>query len=146
VDYDGVRAIVYSPRSGDDTVRRLEKLVRSHVRNAGSRERHVVQAAVRKVKEHIEGCYQREVPLDELAALAAMNKFLLLRAFAREVGYPPHSYQLLVRVFHARRLLSLGQTAAEVATAVGFSDQSHLIRQFKRIEGMTPSEYVRRNR
>ncbi len=146
LDDGSVAAMVYSPRPRDGTMTRLEKLVRSHLRNQSSRERRRLQAAVRRVKEHIDTCYQREVSLDELAALVATNRFLLLRAFAREVGYPPHAYQLLVRVFHARRLLSLGQTAASVAAAVGFSDQSHLIRHFKRIEGMTPAEYVRRYR
>jgi AraC-like DNA-binding protein len=32
-----------------------------------------------------------------------------------------------------------------VAQAVGFADQSHLIRHFRRLEGMTPAEYVRRS-
>src|SRR5262249_3822810 len=88
----------------------------------------------------------RDIPLDELAALAAMDKFRLLRAFSAEVGFPPHAYQLLVRIYHARRLLSAGESAAKVAVQVGFSDQSHLIRQFRRVEGMTPAAYLRGQR
>jgi AraC-like DNA-binding protein len=47
-----------------------------------------------------------------------------------------------VRVFHARQLLSAGHRAARVALAVGFTDQSHLIRQFRRVEGMTPAAFM----
>jgi AraC-like DNA-binding protein len=37
-----------------------------------------------------------------------------------------------------------GKSAAEVALAVGFNDQSHLIRHFRRLEGNTPAEFLRR--
>ncbi|WP_241777546.1 helix-turn-helix domain-containing protein, partial [Streptomyces sp. CT34] len=43
-----------------------------------------------------------------------------------------------------RRLLLDGRPPAEVATAVGFHDQSHLTRHFKRHLGITPGRYARR--
>jgi len=139
----GMRARFYLPRSRDGTRGRVAELLDLHRRNARNGRRRAVRETVRKVKDHIDRCYAREIPLDELAALADLDKFRLLRAFASEVGFPPHAYQLLVRIFHARRLLSAGEGAAEVALTVGFTDQSHLIRQFRRVEGMTPAAYLR---
>jgi len=138
------RGRFYLPRSRDGTRGRFAQLLDLHRRDSRNGRQRVLRETVRKVKEHIDRAYARAIPLDELAALADMDKFRLLRAFASEVGFPPHSYQLLVRIFHARRMLSAGDSAAHVALAVGFTDQSHLIRQFRRVEGMTPAAYQRR--
>jgi AraC-like DNA-binding protein len=54
-----------------------------------------------------------------------------------------HQYLVEVRVYSAHALLASGAerpTLAEVAAAVGFSDQSYLTRQFKRILGTTPKK------
>ena len=63
------------------------------------------------------------------------------RVFHDEVGLPPHAYLTQVRVNRARRLLSQGWPITEVAFEVGFVDQSHLNKRFKRITGMTPGQY-----
>jgi len=138
------RGRFYVPRSRDGTRGRLAQLLDLHRRDGRNGRQRVLRETVRKVKEHIDRAYARAIPLDELAALADMDKFRLLRAFSSEVGFPPHAYQLLVRIFHARRMLSADDSAAHVALAVGFTDQSHLIRQFRRVEGMTPAAYQRR--
>ena len=138
------RGRFYVPRSRDGTRGRLAQLLDLHRRDSRNGRQRVLRETVRKVKEHIDRAYARAIPLDELAALADMDKFRLLRAFSSEVGFPPHAYQLLVRIFHARRMLSADDSAAHVALAVGFTDQSHLIRQFRRVEGMTPAAYQRR--
>lgn len=140
----GFSVRLYLPLGGAGTDARMQRLLRMHRRDVRSRKGREIRAAVRKAKDQIDTDYSRDLPLEDLAALAGMNKYLFLRAFASETGYPPHAYQLLVRIFHARRLLALGQGAAEVALTVGFTDQSHLIRHFRRLEGMTPAQFVRR--
>ena len=142
----GIRARFYVPRARDGTRGRVAQLLRLCRLDASNGRRRAHQEVVRLVKDHVNACYARDIPLDELAALAGMDKFRLLRVFSAEVGFPPHAYQLLVRVNHARRLLSAGDNAAKVAVQVGFSDQSHLIRQFRRVEGMTPAAYLRGQR
>ncbi|WP_394824846.1 helix-turn-helix domain-containing protein [Pendulispora albinea] len=135
---------IYVPE--ESTRRRVQALLHRHRRDAAAKKKAGQYAVVRTIKEHLDACYREEVPLDELAALAGMKKFAMVRAFTAEVGFPPHSYQTLLRVHHARRLLLAGQSAGATATAVGFVDQSHLTRHFKRIEGITPGEYSRRTR
>jgi len=64
-------------------------------------------------------------------------------AFRGETGLPPHAYLNQLRVRLARRLLDRGVTPAEVAAAVGFADQAHLTRHFKRVVGVPPGSYQR---
>ncbi|MVA76272.1 helix-turn-helix domain-containing protein [Auraticoccus sp. F435] len=67
----------------------------------------------------------------------------LVRAFTREYGIPPHRYLTGRRLDRARRLLLAGEPAAEVAVAVGFHDQAHLTRHFRRLLGVPPGRFAR---
>jgi AraC-like DNA-binding protein len=81
--------------------------------------------------------------LEELAAEVGSAPFPLLRAFRSAYGLPPHAYLNQVRVQHARTLLAEGTPPAPAAAAVGFTDQPHLPRHFKRHLGVTPGAYRR---
>lgn len=83
------------------------------------------------------------VTLGDLAALAGVSRFQLLRGFSREVGTTPHAYLIQRRVRLARQLLAAGCGPAEAAAAAGFADQSHLTRAFVRQLGVTPARYRR---
>ena len=81
--------------------------------------------------------------LETLAKRVGLSRFQALRVFRQRYGLPPHSYQLCLRISHARGLLREGLPAADVATRCGFADQSHFTRHFKRINAITPVQYAR---
>ncbi|OKK22838.1 AraC family transcriptional regulator [Streptomyces sp. CB00455] len=81
--------------------------------------------------------------LEQLAAELGTSPFALLRAFRDRYGMPPHTWLTDARVRRARRLLGAGTPPAEVAVAVGFTDQPHLNRHFTRIVGVPPGAYRR---
>lgn len=83
------------------------------------------------------------VTLREASRSLHVNPTYLVRAFSREFGIGPHQHLISRRVDLARRLLRDGLPAGEVAAAVGFYDQSHLNRHFKRILGFSPGQYGR---
>ena len=83
-----------------------------------------------------------DIDLDTLARKAGLSRFQALRAFKRRYGLPPHAYQLCLRVSLARGLLVDGAPPADVAVQCGFVDQSHFTRHFKRIVGVTPTQYA----
>ena len=99
--------------------------------------------AVERARAYLRERFSEAVSLQELSAVSGLSRFHLVHAFTREVGLAPHAYQIHVRVERARALLRAGMPAVEVAAHVGFSDQSHLTRHFKRITHVTPSEYAR---
>lgn len=81
--------------------------------------------------------------LPEAAASLGAHPTHLVRAFSREFGIPPHRYLTGRRLDRARRRLLAGERAADVAAAVGFHDQAHLTRHFRRLLGVAPGEYAR---
>src|SRR5262245_43845754 len=96
-----------------------------------------VAEAVRYIQDN----YPREVTLSDIAAAVHLSPFHLTRLFKQALGVSPHQYLIQVRVNSARSLLTAGsgeRSLAEVASAVGFADQSHLTRHFKRLLGVTP--------
>ncbi len=67
----------------------------------------------------------------------------LVRTFTRQFGLSPHAYLIGRRIEAARRLMLQGAAVADVATAVGFCDQAHLTRHFKKHTATTPASYAR---
>ena len=101
------------------------------------------QSAVSRAKDYLRAQFREAVTLDELAAMSGLSRFHLAHAFTAQVGLAPHAYQLHVRIEHARNLIQNGASAVNAAAQVGFSDQSHFTRHFKRIMHVTPGEYSR---
>jgi AraC-like DNA-binding protein len=99
--------------------------------------------AVGRTREYLAAHFASNPCLDDLAAAAQVNKFVLVRHFRRTLGTTPHAYLTLLRLDFARALLARGASIAEVAVSAGFSDQAHLGRFFKRLYGVTPAAYVR---
>ncbi len=79
--------------------------------------------------------------LEELAAAVNLSPFHFARVFRRATGMPPHTWLMQQRIARARALLQDGCLPLEVATQLGFADQSHLSRQFKQVYGVGPGAY-----
>ncbi|WP_371101661.1 AraC family ligand binding domain-containing protein [Streptomyces sp. PU_AKi4] len=79
--------------------------------------------------------------LADLAADLGLSRYQLLRAFRTTMGVPPYAWLAQYRVTRARALLDAGARPAEVAGLVGFADQAHLTRWFRRVLGVTPAAY-----
>ncbi|QJB58404.1 AraC family transcriptional regulator [Pseudodesulfovibrio sp. zrk46] len=97
--------------------------------------------AVNRAREVIQDRFQEDVSLTELAGLAGLSPFHLVRVFEKHMGVTPHSYFTQVRVERARDRLLGSDRLADIAVDCGFSDQAHLTRLFKRQVGVTPGKY-----
>jgi len=81
--------------------------------------------------------------LDELAALAQLGKYQLMRRFTRAFGMPPHAWLQQQRVARAQGVIRAGASLAQAAADAGFADQSHMTRAFTRQFGFTPGAWQR---
>jgi AraC-like DNA-binding protein len=99
--------------------------------------------AIERALVHLGQHYDEQVRLHELAEVAGIDKFHLVRRFAATLGVTPHRYQLLLRVSRAKAMLREGLCVTQIAHGVGFADHSHMDRSFRVLMGMTPTEYRR---
>ena len=104
------------------------------------------EPALEALRSHLAAHAQDRVSLEDMALMARMGKFRLVRAFARLTGATPYRYLESARVNRAQELLAQGLPPAEAALESGFADQSHLSRAFRTRLGVTPGAYRRRPR
>ena len=98
---------------------------------------------VDEIRKHPE----KDYPIDELARLAALSPTALLQRFKRLTGFPPHAFVLACRIENAKRELEAESLPiAAIADRLGFPSSQHFATSFKRIVGVSPSEWrVRKN-
>lgn len=120
----------------------LSTVVRRHASNsAQGLQLGAERAAIRQACDYIHAHYDENIALSDLAQVVGFSPYYLSRVFKQEMGLPPHKYLTMVRVNRARHLLSAGIDIAVVAAMVGFVDQSHLSRWFKRVVGVPPGQF-----
>lgn len=119
----------------------LLPLAHRHGRAGGPAATTPPDPGIARIRDLLHAHCDRDFRLDDLAAEAGRSRFQVSRAFAAAYGLPPHAWLTRRRLEAARALLLGGEPAASVAAAVGFVDQSHLIRRFKASYGITPGEF-----
>ncbi|MCY1279876.1 HTH-type transcriptional activator RhaS [compost metagenome] len=97
-----------------------------------------------RARDYLHAHLHQDLGLDDLARAVGVDRFRLSRAFKAAFGLAPHAYLIQLRLAKARRLLASGDSPAQVAATLGFADQSHLGRWFRRAYRMTPADYRKR--
>jgi AraC family transcriptional regulator len=105
----------------------------------GGLPRRRLRAALEYIEEHLD----TEIALEDLSAVVHLSAYHFARLFKASTGLPPHQYVITRRVERAKRLLRGGDdlSLAQVAARVGFWDQGHFTRHFKRLVGVTPGRF-----
>ncbi len=98
---------------------------------------------IRRVREYLHDHHARRITIAELAQVAGLSPYHLIRLFHARTGLPPYMYLEHVRIERAKALLKEGVSLANTAARTGFGDQSHFTRRFKRVTGVPPGRYAR---
>jgi AraC family transcriptional regulator len=97
-----------------------------------------------RVVERLSDPLSEDPDLAELAAVAGVHPFHMLRTFRRFHRCTPGEFRRAVRLERAAALLAgTGRALVEVALETGFADQSHFTRRFRRAYGVTPAGFRR---
>jgi AraC family transcriptional regulator len=97
---------------------------------------------LRLAKDYLEDNFNRNVGLEEVANLTGLSRSWFARGFRGSTGIAPYSFILQIRVRKAKEFLLDQKTPiATIATLVGFADQSHFTKIFRRYAGATPREW-----
>ena len=104
----------------------------------GQLPRHKLQ----RVTDYINAYLDRDLSLKELSSLVQMSPHYFSQLFKSSTGTTPHQYVIRCRIDRAKKLIVQNKLPlAEIATKVGFADQSHLHRHFKKLVGVTPRTF-----
>ena len=99
--------------------------------------------AAERAREFIHSALGRSITLDEMADHAGRDRWALSRDFRLLFGTSPYRYLTMRRLDLVRHLLAQGQPLVDAAMTAGFTDQSHMTRQFRSTYGMPPSRWVK---
>ena len=102
------------------------------------------RSALRRVKDFVNDNLSTDLGLAEMAGVANLSRYHFSRQFKRSTGLSPHQYVIWRRVERARELLlNTDLPVGDVASAVGFTHQSHLAHHVRRHFGVPPTSLRR---
>lgn len=94
--------------------------------------------------DYIEAHCCETIRLHDLASRLGLSETYFSHAFKASTGVPPLRWQMEARIAKVKELLAEPHASlTEIALATGFFDQAHLTRSFKRLVGLTPSQWKR---
>ncbi|MDP0499902.1 MAG: AraC family transcriptional regulator [Verrucomicrobiota bacterium JB022] len=141
-----------SPKASALAVKSLAQLIAVHLaRNYAEVVSHSAHSLsslpgykLRQVTDWIDQHFDQDFDLGRLATLAGLSEFYFHRLFKSAMGMTPYAYQTEVRMKQARRLLrETRHSISAVALDVGYANPSHFANVFRRVVGLSPSEYRR---
>jgi AraC-like DNA-binding protein len=100
------------------------------------------QSLAWQLRAFLDGRSTTKVTLADAARLLDRTVPHLVRSFTRQFGITPYAYVTGARIEQARKRLLRGEPPAQVALDVGFHDQAHFTRHFKRHVSVPPAQYA----
>lgn len=92
---------------------------------------------------YIQSHLEEDLTLDNLSNQFFINKYYLSHLFKETTGFTLSEFIISNRIREARHLLKIRNSVQEVGEMVGFNNNSHFIRTFKRLVGMSPKQYAK---
>lgn len=97
------------------------------------------------VKDFIDANYRQDLRLKDIASIGLLSENHLLRNFSRFFGVTPFQYISQKRIREAQKLLLESENAIKnIATELGYTSVNNFSTYFKRITGLSPSEFRKR--
>ncbi|MBW4084304.1 response regulator transcription factor [Paenibacillus sp. S150] len=104
-----------------------------------------MEVLMKRILDLIHRHYSENLKLDTLADVFTYSSAYLGKLFRNSTGLPFNSYLDRVRMEKAKELLGQGCKVHQAASGAGFSDVDYFREKFKRLEGISPSDYRRKN-
>ncbi len=122
----------------------LDQLVQSSANRQEGRERRLRDFYIKEALVFIDRNYQRDISIEEIAAVCGLNRSYFGKVFRDAVGESPQAYLLHYRMARAAQLLKeTRMSIGEIAAQVNYPNQLHFSRAFKSVHGVPPREYRR---
>jgi AraC family transcriptional regulator len=102
---------------------------------------------LRRSIEYLDDKYAEDISLSVFARNCCLSQSQFARAFRTSTGVPPYRWALNARIRRAQELLANNDLSISViAVQVGFADQSHFTKAFRRLSGVSPGSLAPRSK
>ena len=99
------------------------------------------------VMNYLNHHYMQQLTLDDVAESMFLNKDYISHLFKKETGYSLMGYVILLRVNHAKLLLTeTEKSITDIALECGYTDFAYFSKQFKQLTGVNPSAFRKENK
>ncbi|MFQ3621454.1 MAG: response regulator [Spirochaetales bacterium] len=103
---------------------------------------HRTEALIQEAREYIAGHFGEALTLEGMASRVRLSSFYFSKSFKQCTGSTFIDYLTLMRIKKAKELLKDPKwSVKEISVKVGYPDPNYFTRVFKRIEGVSPTEY-----
>lgn len=108
-----------------------------------SRHQHNLENAANYIIKH----YNEKIMLEDLAKLCCLSIYHFGRLFKARYHLTPTEYQMRYRIEKAKEMILYSPLSlSEIANKIGYGSVQSFSKAFKKIEGISPSEYIERGR
>ena len=124
----------------------IDSLVKSSAITQISKSNNLRDFYIKEALSFIEQNFQNDITVEEIAACCGLNRSYFGKIFHEVLGKSPQEFLISYRMTKATELLKLTSLSiAEVGSAVGYSNQLHFSRAFKKIYGISPRQWRNEN-
>jgi len=142
----GIGTLLTTDRIGLERCRRVGRALRRSAHDVRASTLAAI-APQTELLDFLRRHFRERIVLSDVARCLHVDRSHLTRQFTRDFGASPQNYVACKRVAWTAERLALGASdLADIALAAGFCDESHCIRTFKRLLGLTPLRWSRRVR
>jgi AraC family transcriptional regulator len=97
---------------------------------------------LKNVVDYMQCNLDKALTLTDLAGVSGLSETHFSRAFRHDIGLPPHSFLIDLRLQRARELLErTDQTITDISIASGFAQPQYFATAFRRKFGQSPSSW-----
>jgi two-component system response regulator YesN len=101
-----------------------------------------VEGKVERVKHFLNVNYHKAVKLEDAARAVCLSPKYLSRLFKERVGTGFNEYKLTVKIEKAKEMLGTSRRSVfQISSDLGYRNPESFIRMFKKLTGLTPSDY-----
>jgi AraC-like DNA-binding protein len=141
-EIDDIQNALADKREIDQQILSVEHFLTSRIRAQDAVSPHAISPQIEAAAAMIRRSHGR-ASIRAIARHAAMSLSALERQFRAAVGATPKKLSRLARLQHVCRLWDAGKSLTEIAFAAGYSDQPHMVRDFRLFTGASPEEFFR---
>lgn len=123
----------------------LLTLLRADSRGLLQSHEYVDRDTIRPVLAYVEEHLSERIELKEVSRMAGMSYHYFSKSFKKTMGVPFTDYVNRKRIAAAERALATrGESVTDIARSVGIDNMAHFYELFRRFNGCTPKQYLRR--